>query len=40
MGVFSLMREERDLAIGERLLKGIKQLPLGRAEPRDLFLYN
>lgn len=40
LGVFTLIREDRDFSIGERLLKGIKRLPVGRDEPRDLFLYN
>jgi hypothetical protein len=40
LGVFSLIRQERDFAIGERLLRGIKRLPVAREEPRDLFLYN
>jgi len=40
LGVFSLIRQERDFAIGERLLRGVKRLPVTREEPRDLFLYN
>src|SRR5919106_1328808 len=32
LGVFNLMREEQDLSIGERLLRGIKRLPQGIAE--------
>ena len=40
LGVFSLMREEQDLSIGHRLLRGIERLPETAAEPRDLFLYN
>lgn len=40
LGVFNLIREERDFSIGRRLLKGVKRLPVGRTEPRDIFLYN
>jgi len=40
LGVFSLIRQERDFAIGERLLRGVRRLPVTREEPRDLFLYN
>lgn len=40
LGVFTLIRKERDFSIGRRLLKGVKRLPVGRAEPRDIFLYN
>ena len=40
LGVFNLIREERDFSIGERLLKDMKRLPVAEDEPRDLFLYN
>lgn len=40
LGVFTLIREERDFAIGDRLLKGLKRHPVAVREPRDLFLYN
>jgi hypothetical protein len=40
LGVFSLIRQNRDFSIGDRLLRGIKRLPVAREEPRDLFLYN
>jgi hypothetical protein len=40
LGVFTLIRDERDFSIGDRLLKGIKRLPAAPSEPRDLFLYN
>jgi hypothetical protein len=40
LGVFTLIREERDFAVGNRLLKDLKRLPVTRAEPRTLFLYN
>lgn len=40
IGVFSLIRTERDFAAGERLLKDMKRLPVAPDEPRDLFLYN
>ena len=40
IGVFSLIRDERDFAIGDRLLKGIPRLPVAPEEPRDLFLYS
>jgi len=40
IGVFSLIRDERDFSIGDRLLKGFKRLPVAPEEPRDIFLYN
>jgi hypothetical protein len=40
LGVFALIREDRDFRVGDRLLKGLKRLPVSHAEPRDLFLYN
>jgi hypothetical protein len=40
LGVFTLIREERDFKIGDRLLQGVKRLPVARDEPRNLFLYN
>lgn len=40
IGVFSLIRTERDFAIGERLLRDMPRLPIDAEEPRDLFLYN
>jgi hypothetical protein len=40
LGVFDLIREERDFSIGDRLLKDMKRLPVMAAEPRDLFFYN
>lgn len=40
LGVFKLIREERDFSIGERLLKDVARLPPAPDEPRDLFLYN
>ncbi len=40
LGVFTLMRDQQDLSIGDRLLRGIERLPGGPAEPRDLFFYN
>ncbi len=40
IGVFSLIRTERDFAIGDRLLKDMKRHAVAADEPRDLFLYN
>lgn len=40
LGVFGLIRDERDFSIGERLLKGIRRVPVAAGEPRDLFFYN
>ncbi len=40
LGVFTLIRDERDFAIGDRLLKGLQRHPVAAEEPRDLFLYN
>jgi hypothetical protein len=40
IGVFSLIRTERDFAVGDRLLKDMKRHPVAADEPRDLFLYN
>ena len=38
LGVFNLVREERDLGIGRRLLAGLRRVSVGRSEPRDIFL--
>ena len=40
LGIFDLIRQERDFAIGDRFLADLKRLPVAAAEPRDLFLYN
>jgi len=40
MGVFKMIREDRDFGIGDRLLKGFRRLPVARAEPPSLILYN
>ena len=38
--IFTLMKQNKSLAIGKCLLKNMKRVPLSRKEPVDIFLYN